>query len=368
MRSLPFRSFAVLATGALVFTGTCVAQDIVTPKNFTNSEAASFSNEAIGTTATPTTWLEVMDELKGTPRTIKGIAFRRDGQTTSFNNTAATVLVTAKASTAATTAATVSGTFAANHGANKATVTAFTVVQWPASSYEGPAPDLWFPIMFNTPYNFDGTGPLAVEVQVTSRTHTSSYYFDWESNTNGVSNPQSYDASFGTGCTTSTQTNPMLLTGGSQSNWPNSSVTLTYSGQRMPPSTLISMVIGTDKTNIAGLPLPLQLPGTATAPSGPCTIYTNVLLAVPALTNANGSMTFNLGFGVNPFFNGLHVYAQAAALDPVANPLGLVLSNAEVHNLVAPYGKPPIGTVSTNSASPTGTARPNQGYVVKILL
>jgi len=341
-----------------------LGQTLVVPAHFAATEGSRATANGLGTTASPSTILLVLDELQGTPRTIKSVAFRRDGVTSTVFG-GFTVLVNVFASTAATTGATVSATFADNHGANKTQIAAFAPVSFPATSSSHYGEPFEYRIPFSQPYAYDGNGPLCLEVQVTSRTNASSVTLDMASSPSN--NPTTQVRSTGTGCKATGHSSAALMNGSASTKWTTGTVTLSYNGSRLPPSSVILLGVGANKESLGGVPLPLELPGTASAPSGACRIYNDFIVTVPALTTATGSTTLNLPIAVIAAYNGLTAYAQFIAVDAAANNFGVVLTNQVTHHLVAPYTSVPAGWVySNNTTGPAGTARPNEVPVVQL--
>jgi hypothetical protein len=123
---------------------------------------------------------------------------------------------------------------------------------------------------------------------------------------------------------------------------------------------------GISRTNFGPLPLPLELPGTATAPSKACTLYNDIVFGLPVFTNSTGGATLNIALPATPEMNGFSLYVQALAADAAANAFGLVLSNQQAFQWVAPYGKVPVGHVSANGTlNADGTVWANNGLIVK---
>lgn len=354
--------FAALCVAAM--TPTLAGQVVYSPANFATAEANTVGWGGLGIALSPSVLLSIHDELQGTPRTIRAVSVRRDGITNPQSYPAASWLVSVFASTAVTTAATPSATLAANHGADKKTVAQFVLVQLPASTFSGPEAPFEFRIPFTTPFQFGGAGPLCLEIQVHSRSHTGTYYLDYA--TGQSTNPAPAFVTWGVGCNATGIGSPMSLAPNSTANWPGAAASLGYHGTSMPASGLVTLLLGGSRTTFGGLQLPFELPTTASGTSGPCSIYNDVLITIPALTTATGTLTLHVGFTATPVLNGVSLFGQVLTLDAAANPWGMVTSNGVQHEILAPYGAIPIGTVnSDNTIGPTGVPLPNQGYVMK---
>lgn len=355
MRSL-FVSSLVLASGAF-------AQDVISPKHFAATEGSTYDYQVLGSPSTPGRYLQVHDDLKGTPRTISSLAVRRDGaQTQAF--AAGNVLVDIYVSTATTTASTVDKTFDNNHGTDKVKVAAFKFIQFPATTSGVVPRPFEYAFPFSQPFSFGGANGFCWEVQVSSRTNSSYYYFDYSSGVN--SNPYAAVYNKGTGCKATGYTTGMNINPSSSPNWPQNSITLSYSGNYMPKNSLIYLMIGASDTAFGSLTLPFLLPNTTTAPSGPCNVYCDWLVGVPSLTNANGAISQNLGAPVTTAMNGVFIYTQAVAPDAAANSWGVALSDMVEHQIVAPWTALPVGNVYLDGAAgATGTVRGGAGYITK---
>src|SRR5688572_16494455 len=110
------RSFLSLS---LLASSLC-AQSIVSPGHFTNMEGNTGLNLPFPTT-TLYRYQQVHDDVTGSPRTIRGMRYRRDGVGTGAI-VAQTFVVNGWMSTAALTASTMSTTFDLNHGTDKTQV------------------------------------------------------------------------------------------------------------------------------------------------------------------------------------------------------------------------------------------------------
>lgn len=345
-------------------TAALAAQGSVSPAHFTTAEGNTYGYTGPGSNTTPDRLLQVHDDLAGAPRTISSIAFRRDA---SVNNsyTGYTAICDVFLSNAAVNSGTTVATFDTNHGTNKVQVASFNVSQWPATTHSGASAPFAYKILFGQPWAYNGVGSVCLDVRVTSRTNTSIVYFDYQS-TAASTNPAAYDESRGVGCKATGFTTTMALTGSSSPNWPANSLTLNWSGSSLPKNTLVYLCIGASDKVWGALPLPFVFPGTNGQPSGTCTVYTDWSVTIPASTTATGALSLNLGFPVNPTYNGASVYSQIAAVDTVANSYGLVMSNLVQHQVISPYTNIPVSLVYSAGGLPvTGTLRLRAGYPIK---
>ncbi len=344
--------------------GGLAAQGIVSPSTFGPAEATSWASFGIGGQSAPAAMLAIHGEMQGRPATITGVSFRREGQNTSSYG-AFTMVVNVWVSTAATPPSAPSATFAQNHGPDKQQVVTFGLVQVPAMPPPTaiPAPfDLSIP--FDQPLAWTGGGPLCLEIQLVSKSTTQTVLFDWVSD-NPRLNPRPTTLRYGSGCIATGQTAAVRLDGAGTGSWTTGGVSLTYTGSRFPASAMVGLLIGGSNAQFAGLPLPLALPGTAIAPSGTCSLLTDALLGIPAVTNGSGQLSFSLGLAATPAFNGLSLFTQAVTLDATANSWGVVSSNGVQHQVLAPWSNS-LGTVyATSSFGPTGSVRADEGFVCR---
>jgi hypothetical protein len=343
-----------------------LAAQAFSPAMHGTTEASYWAYTVLGDPTPPARYLQVHDDLPS-PMTIRRIALRRDISTTGTGDLPAyTMLCNLWVSNAAVASSSVQATFDRNHGANKTQVRSqFAAVNFPASSF-GPMPRPFEAVIpFTQSFAWNGSGSLAWELVLTSTTLTTARFYDYAYGTDP--NPIPITTSLGTGCKTTSHTEKMDVTPYGSADWMNNTVTLTYLGNYFPASTVAYLSLGTSATQWGTLPLPFPLPGTATAPSGLCTIYNDSLATLPVLISASGTLNQNLVLtGVDRYYHGLSVFTQAVALDQSANSWGLVLSNGSQHQVLAPWTAHPVGNVYlTGSAGPNGTAQPGDGYVVR---
>lgn len=355
---------------ALLLTATLTAPAVtaqVAPAHFANAEGNGTLRFGLAASSGTSRTMTILDELAGQPGALRGIALRRDAffRATSASESA---VVQVTLSTALTTAGSPDPTFDNNHGSDRQRVANLKLVTMPPrpAAFTVPAPfDIVIP--FDQPFAFTGQGPLCVDIEVISRSSTvNGYQLDFVSVPDP--NPQPPTGFYGQGCAPANLPLPATLTALSSAQWPTNSVSLGYRGLGCPANGLVSLLLGVNNQALtSGAPLPIALPGTASAPSGLCSLYVDPLVAVPGLANANGAATYDLGLPVTPAFNGLTVYGQLALPSAGANRYDLATTNAVAHNVIAPFTAPPVGSViATDSRGPQGTATANQGLVLRI--
>ena len=353
---------SILLLPALLLAPVLSAQGIVSPGHFTLTEGNTYDHK-IFSTSTPFRYLEIHDDLQGAPRTISKMSFRRDGVAgASSASDAFSMLCDIWMSTATTTAATPNKTFASNHGTDKLQVASFKLLQFPATLPGGLSRPFEYFVPLAQPFAFGGQGPLCWEMLVSSRTNTSTLPMDMVQSSDA--NPHAWTATIGVGCKSTGYTQAIYAYGGSSPNWAMNTMTLSYNAQNLPKNALVYLAFGNSIGSWSGVPLPIEVPGSGSGPSGVCSAYNNWMMTVPQLTTATGTLSAGLGVGVQPFYNGGSIYAQVVALDAGANPWGVVTSATLQHQVVAPYTAVPVGDVSSANLGANGSERANTGYVV----
>lgn len=355
----------------LFFSGGVAAQTVISPKEFATAEGPSQNRFPFGDAA-PFRFLQIHDDLKGGPlRLIRSMSFRRMGWN-SFNNNdffrdyaAYKVVLSMWCSTAKTTATTPNLTFDNNHGTDKKQVLSGVTINFPASVHAFVPNPFDYKLPFVLPFVWSASASFCWEVQMTSTTRMGNQYYDHAART--AANPPLATSVFGKGCKLSNASAAMTATGSSSMNWTGGTGTLVVTGQNGPPNSAVAFILGFDNTSFGGIPLPFLFPGSTNAPSGPCHLYTDIVLVLASATDASGKSTTNLPVPAMPALNGARTFEQLLAADGNANPLGLVGSNGVNHNWVAPVTSVPLARVYLGgSLGGTGRASStNYGYVTK---
>jgi hypothetical protein len=347
--------FALLVTVA-------PTQAVVHPPHYTRAEASDANVLPFGWTAVPIRMIQIHEGLP--TGTIRGMTFRIDaGQA---NNLAAfQAVVEVQMSSALTTAALPNATFNLNHGTDRTTVMPATVVNMvPAPIALAPRPFL-HGVTFPTPFSRTGSGPLCWDMTISNRSAPFNLEFD-HATTNA--NPPATVLPFGTGCRLVGAAGPMTLASAASLNWAAGSALFRFSGTRLPVNSVVILSTGTSNTNFAGLPLPFELPGSATSPSGPCTIYNDSLLQLPVFTTASGTLATNtsLTLNIHRSMNGASLFTQLIAIDPPANPFGVTTSNSVQLHLSAPFTNNSLSRIwVSGNLVPTGRVDVGYGAVTR---
>ena len=337
--------------------------NIVSPAAYTNAEAPSGNAFPFGSAASQFRYLNVHDDLAGTPRTILAFALRKGATTSTTITPALSVVMDGFMSTAVTTGATVVASYDANHGADKAQVLTGRTISFPPFGTGIIPYPFVYAVPLDAPFSYAGAGPLCWEVRITSRPLSGSASHDYVGGSS--TNPSMAASRYGDGCLAAGHTLPFTVTGGSSVTWTTNQGQVTATTSEGPANASAFYLFGASGTSYGGIPLPFPLPGTTGGSSGTCWLNSDILLTVPGTLSGTGAVTFRVAVPLFPWFGGLNVFGQAVALDVAANSLGLVTSNGINHHIVRPHGNPPGGRVYTSSLAASGTAAPNQTLVVQ---
>jgi hypothetical protein len=284
--------------------------------------------------------LQVHDDLTGPARTFNSLSIRRDsGIATPYN--AFSCQVTLILSHAATNSTTVDATFQSNHGTGMKTVVNNKVINFPSTAASGAPAPFNYTIPFEQPFSYNGTSPLCWEIRTTSF--------------------------YGIVCRHSARLYDIKATGTSSMNWFSGAGTLYVDGTELPDGGPATVLLGISRTSLRGAPLPLLLPGSLTAPSGPCVLYQSAEFAIGAVSS-NSTARLTLAVPATPSLHAIHLFAQYIAIDPRAGHLtNVTLSNGVEYCFVAPHSAALTGSVyASNLFATTGTVSPNYGYVVQL--
>lgn len=303
---------------------------------------------------------QVHDDLAGRPMTVAALGFRTSGQFPSI------ALISVRCSTAATSASTVNAAFDDNHGANRATVVSVRTV----SVFGAVSPPQWAPttdlvIPFDVPYLFDGSGPFCWELDLYSNSNPPGGSFEYVM---GADPGRVMAFQFGHGCQVSAGAGPYRLQMFSPPtmNWSAGVGVFPFAMSKGPPSGLALLAGGPNNGMAFGLPTPVAIPGTLSAPSALCELHVDPVAQILSVLDANGSSSVPLNFPVSQAMNGFNAIWQGYALAPLSNPAGVITTGGCWTHIVAPSGVPPIGSVRSSSVSaPSGTALQGEGIVTE---
>jgi hypothetical protein len=346
------------------------AQGIVSPAHFTHAEGNAPNRYPFGEHPNHVfRYLQVHDDTQGTPRPIRSLAWRRWGAPCTTGGCtviypAYQVTLDAWCSTAATTSATAVAQFDANHGGDKVKVIDNKTFNFPVGA-PGQVPQPFaYKITFDVPFIYLAAAPICWEVNVHAKTNTIQLYHSGASGSQ--SSPQLATAPFGTGCRATGQSVPMSAVGSSTMAWAAGTGNLVVDGFRAPANGVVILLVGFRNDTFGGIPLPFLVPGSAAAPSGPCSLYTDVRFTVAGIADSAGTIRTTIPIPATLDLNGARAFEQVISFDPAANPVGLVASNGVVHNFVAPHGPAPVTRVFLNgSLGANGSVGRNYGLVTR---
>jgi hypothetical protein len=344
------------------------------------SPAQNESQEANGSNAFPfgsnvitsQRYMQIHDDMAGTPRVLRAIEVRRDGSGATINeHLAFMVALDILCSTALTTSATADTTFDNNHGLDKVQVVTNRTYNIPAID-SGWLPSPWtYVFPFDIPFPFPGAGSLALEIKLISTTSQGNNQLDYANSAAGIPNPNLATGKYGSGCIHSGRTAAMGANATAvQVNWTTGTGIMRVTASAGPNVGAVVLLSGFSRATAFGsIPLPYLIPNTNGHPSGDCFLHADISFVAAGLTNAAGSATLDTPVPVTLDLAGLTIYSQLLALDQ-NNAAGVITSNGVSHHWVAPFG-PVLGTRiwrSNDINAPTGSVNKNQQVVTKFNL
>lgn len=359
----------LLAPSAVLLLGAPLLSQIAcSPAVNKNVEGSSYIYNAFGqSNSSGWRFQQVHDDLQGKQLTVRELGFRRDAnymnRFSAYDFTVQLIL-----STAATQSSTMSTTFDQNHGTNRSVVVTNKVINMPATVGDGVAQPFAYRMKFDTAYTFNGgSGGLCWEARISlQRNLITTTYFDAAYSQDA--NPPLAQAYFGQGCAHTSQTTVAQLQASSSCNYTSNTGLLYLNGYYLDRSGVALASIGFSRTAYGALPLPFVLPGTATAYSGPCSIYGSLDLIFATTSDANGYGTLTIPIPVDINYAGAKLFSQYLTEDKAASvPIKLVTSNAVELQYVPPFTRTPIScSVAGSPLSATGTVTQYYGYVTAL--
>ena len=348
----------------ILFVSAALTAQQYSPFHFANAEAASGSAFPFGDTTVPFRYSQIHDGMLVS--VITGMSFRYDSAATAFP--AHTVTIDAWVSGATVPSGSMSLVFDNNHGIDKVQVITNRTYSHPPSSPADLPGQFVLDYPFDVPFAHAG-GPLCWEVHVTAKSQSTTIVYDAVSAA-PANNPAMVMNRFGTGCRATGQpVNSMAAIGTQSIFWLGGFANATVDGTFLEPNGISFFCTSLDRTAFGGIPLPAVIPGSLLAPSGPCTVYSDIVVMAAVANSAIGTGTNTITFWPSVWFHGLNLYSQIWGLDLAANPSGLVTSNAVTHHIVAPYaGTMPLSRMwlagSLGPTAASSTAGLGNGLVV----
>jgi hypothetical protein len=345
----------------LLALGAALPAQYVSSAHFTSTEAPTNNTYPFGFTSAPFRYQQLHDDVPA--MVVTGLTFRHDCTSSGTQRPQYDVTLDAWISTATAPSASASTTFDNNHGLDKIQCVTARTITIPANDPSKLPGDWLLDIPFDTAVVFPFAGSPATlcwEVQLTARTNTTIIPYDAVT-TGGTTpaNPPLAATRGGVGCIATGQTQPMLVVPtATVMSWPSGTGALTVNASRLEPNGLFAWINGLDRTQWLGIPLPAVIPTSTGAPSGTCTLYTDLFVLTVGTASSTGTATLSLAYNVTPALHGFLIYTQAMGLDAAANPFGLTTSNLAAQQLVAPYPVPqPARRVyASGSLNPTGSS------------
>lgn len=243
------------------------------------------------------------------------------------------------------TSADADGTFANNYTGAPTVVFPTGIFTLPyLNNPNSPTPIQSVEVPFTTPFVFNGTDNILVDIQIFANSNANSAFVYSTDSGRGIGPVES----LGGGCPTSGGNIPTLT----------STATLLDNNWR------INLSQANASANVAlhigfGLyPTPIPIPG---APG--CTFGVQSATSVSTVASTSGSASWSFAVGNNPVLWQLDVYSQALSCDLFANQLGVITSNID-HMTVGIEPQMTMITSTGNASATSGSPNRNNGQIV----
>jgi hypothetical protein len=339
---------------------------VVSPRVFTRTDGNSSALEPLASTTALYRYLQVHDDVVGQPRTITGLGFRLHACEDTGAITLQNVTVLVSEAAPGISSANLSSTFAGNHGQGLVSVTHATVnlPAVPACNSAGEVlPRPFTHRLPCAPFTYAGTQPLVWELQIGGR-QNQGVRGSYDRCTGQNANPDPLLVRYlDRTCRISTGEPTVQLILDPTSRWQNAQphLLLTYGARNLESGQLAVTTLAASRP-VA----PLLLPGSSTAPSGPCYLAANFDFLTFGGVAVNGVLSASTSLPLAPEMHGATVFCQTLGVAPIANPLRLVSSDAIYMQIRRPYGLVPVSLVTARgSLAATGTVQRNAGLIVR---
>jgi hypothetical protein len=313
----------VVAVASLAAAVTLPAQSkLVSPSALTNAYGGADSPIPFGPDVPSGITLgEIMvqqidEQLVGTPRALRGMAFRHPQLATPV---AKAYAATVRLGDAASGAAGISRTFANNFKAGGSSATVFNgTINFPAQVvYPNPPSQFDSPVPFTTPFVHFGIDPLVWEVLITSSTPVAPRVF----HERGPGTTH-FAGRIGAGCAAG---------GTALDAIGNTTATrITNTLANGPASAPAALMFGSTSATWNALPLPVNL---AFVGSPSCDIHIDALVFLSTTTSPSGTATLPITIAMSPGISGHRFRTQWVAIGT-----SIVTSNGLDHSV--PYSVP----------------------------
>jgi hypothetical protein len=337
---------------AALLAGSALSAQITSPVGYDTTEGAS--NNTFPFYSTLFHYQQVHGDLRGTPRPILALGFRRDGTLGAGSYGARTVTLDMWIGDA--NIAAVTGTFATNFTGTPTQV--ITNKSFNLPDYSNQFPSIPSPvdqvIALDVPYPYLAQADLCWEVQLTSNTNPGGRFMDAASGTGGGTQIGSFSSN-GAGCTTANGT--MTLRNSTGFATTTTAMNFQWTTTGGPASAAAALLLGIvdPSAPIAGLcgggrlhvaPVMVVVNGTTTTTG----VFTPAILSLP----------------YNPTMVGFKFHAQSVASDPSQAGLQVAASNG-VASVITDVAKPVNVTrvYLSGSNGPVGTVGVNYGLVTR---
>ena len=309
------------------------------------------------------TLLQVCDDMRSRPGTIKGFALRRTNSRA--GQRAWSVVLSAALSTATTNSLTISPTFALNQGPDRTGTLREVKFNLPAVANRPGQVQPWsYHFPFTRPFPFGGKGPLCLELRVVDQVMNDPWI-----HMDTVNLEDSFHSG-GTSYRVPGQKNYAYC--GSYLHYDSQVFRLEAFGRALPRGEQAFWMVGLDQRNFAGLPLPFDLAGLGfpnqslyVAPLlilGPARVGA---LATPHQVNFTGAMS--LRFPNLPWVKHTRLYSQLFCTYPRA-PYGrplLFTSYAWNEVPAAPLGVSCVTDTAGGPGATIGQLHKQAGYIIR---
>ncbi len=304
------RALAVAAAAMIVPQAAHAQNTIVLPPSHAAIEGSSSTNVPFGRSGPMRTQIAYGGHLFAGVTTMTGLAFRLDGAATEVGKQ---VDVEVRMSTMTYGVPAIQPFFSSNRGADETVVFDRKNVQLPAGSAQSPAP-FSTQLPFDRTFTYDPAAGAAVLIEIIVHGQQVGTF--------------SLDATFL--CTSGFEYFGPAGCGSLQLNIPTAQVMwgrpafIELSG--VVPGTLTGLMLGSQEGGTwAGLSLPFDL---ASIGAPGCYVSTNLLAGFGMNADANGQAMYRLQIPSMPRLQNAWLHFQGLAADPLANPLGVVTSQA----------------------------------------
>ncbi len=345
-------TITVLAAVGVV-PGTSVAQ------TYTVTPAYYATNQGNETEARPFTdpaarWQQIHGDLRGTPRTLSALAFRKGSITLSNASPRRVELVIICADSKLST---LSGTFASNYVGTPVVVLARSPVTLPSWAYSQGTPEPWTAVVpFTTPFMYSAQNDLLWELQLFSNTAPNTAFPSDAYDPNRADRKDAQRTEICCACRMSGVGNALVQSVGAYTMLSTKQFYFSVGLQYGQPHTPAGIMVGITNPS-------LQIPGLCTK------LFTTAEWVLPWWTDGTGSFWMPpVGTAYDPAWDGYKLYVQTVL--PDAQQPGLPVALSQAHEVVllgfnAGNGLPIKSVYATDPNAATG-GFPSWMHIVRL--